>query len=62
MRRQQLQMGVIPMLRSLILNKVLDAPPRDVFIGPRRPQVPALKARFSRFNSSNEDGAAGGRM
>ena len=42
----------------LIANKVHDAPPRDGFIGPIRPQVPAWKVRSRTFNSSDEDEAA----
>ena len=48
-------LGVMQMPRSLIANKVLDAPQRDGFIGLRRPQVPAWKAKSRRFNSSDED-------
>ena len=51
---EPLQLGVMPMPRSLIVNKVLDALPRDGFIGPRRPQVPAWKVRSRTFNSSDE--------
>ena len=39
----------------MIANKVIDAPARDGFIGPRRPVVPAWKAMSRRFNASDED-------
>ena len=42
---EPLQLGVMPMPRSLIASKVLDAPERDGFIGPSRPQVPVWKAK-----------------
>ena len=37
---------------------MIDASPRDGFIGPRRPEVPAWKAMSRRFNLSDEDEAA----
>ena len=48
-------LGVMPMPRSLIVHKVIDAPERDSLIGPCSPVVPAWKAMSRRFNASDED-------
>ena len=52
------QLGVMPMPRNLIAHKVLDAPERDSFIGPRRPEVPAWKVKAGRYDSSEDEDAA----
>ena len=55
---EPLQLGVMPMPRNLIAGKVLDAPERDGFIRPPRPQVPAWKAKAGRYDSSEVEDAA----
>ena len=52
------QLGVMPMPRNLIAHKVLDAPERDRFIGPCRPEVPAWKVKAGRYDSSEDEDAA----
>ena len=48
-------LGVMPLPRSLIAHKVVDAPGRDGFIGPRKLVVPAWKAMYPRFDSSDDE-------
>ena len=52
---EPLQLGVMPMPRNLIAHKVLDALERGGFIGPRRPHVPAWKAKAGRYDSSEDE-------